>query len=98
MSLWLRVLVMASGLIVSNGTTARVAAAQPVDQATLAAIRDEGLSRSQAMDHVSWLSDVYGPRVTGTPAHIIGWRWMLPTSLLNGTVIAVMIIAIRHLV
>lgn len=37
-------------------------------------------------------------RVTGVPAHIIGWSWMLPTSLLNGTVIAVMIIAIRHLV
>ena len=43
-------------------------AAQPLDHATLAAIRDEGLSRSQAMDHIGWLSDVYGPRVTGTPA------------------------------
>ncbi|MEE8129407.1 MAG: hypothetical protein V3T48_03915, partial [Vicinamibacterales bacterium] len=43
-------------------------AAQPPDHATLAAIRDEGLRGSQAMDHISWLSDVYGPRVTGTPA------------------------------
>ena len=43
-------------------------AAQPLDHATLAAIRDEGLRGSQAMDHISWLSDVYGPRVTGTPA------------------------------
>ena len=42
--------------------------AQPPDHATLAAIRDEGLRGSQAMDHISWLSDVYGPRVTGTPA------------------------------
>ena len=42
--------------------------AQPLDHSTLAAIRDEGLRRSQAMDHISWLSDVYGPRVTGTPA------------------------------
>ena len=42
--------------------------AQPLDHATLAAIRDEGLRGSQAMDHISWLSDVYGPRVTGTPA------------------------------
>jgi hypothetical protein len=37
-------------------------------------------------------------RVTGVPAHIIGWRWMLPTSLLNGTMIALMIIAIRHVI
>ena len=43
-------------------------AAQEPDHATLASIRDEGLRGSQAMDHISWLSDVYGPRVTGTPA------------------------------
>ena len=42
--------------------------AQPRDDATLAAIRHEGLRGSQAMDHIIWLSDVYGPRVTGTPA------------------------------
>ena len=45
-----------------------VLAAQPPDHATLAAIRDEGLGGSQVTDHISWLSDVYGPRVTGTPA------------------------------
>ena len=44
------------------------AAGQPLDHATLAAIRDEGLRRSQVMDHIALLSDVYGPRVTGTPA------------------------------
>jgi hypothetical protein len=36
-------------------------------------------------------------RVTGVPAHIIGWRWMLPLALINGAVIATIIIAIRHL-
>ena len=60
-----RVLVMAGAVTVLIGITAR---AQPLDQVTLAAIRDEGLRRSQAMSHISWLSDVYGPRVTGTPA------------------------------
>lgn len=35
-------------------------------------------------------------RVTGVPAHIIGWRWMLPTSLLSGGVIAAIVIALRH--
>ena len=39
-----------------------------VDQAMISAIRDEGLSHSQVMDTVGWLADVYGPRLTGTPA------------------------------
>lgn len=39
-----------------------------VDQAMISAIRDEGLAHSQVMDHVIWLADVYGPRVTGSPA------------------------------
>ena len=38
------------------------------DDVTLAAIKDEGLRRSEAMEMVSWLSDVYGPRLTATPA------------------------------
>ena len=41
---------------------------EKVDYAALGRIRDEGLNRSQVMDHVSWLSDVYGPRLTGSPA------------------------------
>lgn len=40
---------------------------ETLDHATLGQIREEGLSRSQVMDHVSWLADVYGPRLTGTP-------------------------------
>ena len=42
--------------------------AQPANPEIVTAIREEGLQRSQAMEIVSWLSDVYGPRVTGTPA------------------------------
>jgi hypothetical protein len=38
-----------------------------IDLAALARIREEGLQRSQAMQTVSWLSDVYGPRLTGSP-------------------------------
>jgi carboxypeptidase Q len=37
------------------------------DVGMVSAIRDEGLSHSQAMDHVVRLADVYGPRVTGSP-------------------------------
>src|SRR5206468_12237283 len=39
-----------------------------IDYAMLSRIRDEGLNRSQALDHVSWLADVYGPRLQGSPA------------------------------
>lgn len=56
--------VLAAMLVVPASGTAQ----EKIDYRTLVRIRDEGLNRSQAMDHVSWLSDVYGPRVTGTPA------------------------------
>src|SRR5437879_13428687 len=39
-----------------------------LDYTMLGRIRDEGLNRSQALDHVSWLADVYGPRLQGSPA------------------------------
>ena len=38
-----------------------------LDYPLLARVQDEGLSRSQVMDHVGWLSDVNGPRLTGSP-------------------------------
>jgi hypothetical protein len=44
------------------------AAQEPIDAVMVARIRDEGLNRSQVMDHISWLSDVYGPRLQGSPA------------------------------
>jgi hypothetical protein len=44
------------------------AQSEKLDYATMGRIRDEGMNRSQVMDHISWLSDVYGPRLTGSPA------------------------------
>ena len=38
-----------------------------VDEAAVAFFLEEGLERSQVMEHLSWLCDVYGPRVTGSP-------------------------------
>ena len=45
-----------------------LAQSERLDYRTIGRIRDEGLNRSQVMDHISWLSDVYGPRLTGSPA------------------------------
>src|SRR5687768_11243464 len=51
------------------------APAERLDHATIAQIRDEGLTRSQVMDHIGWLADVYGPRLTGGPGieQAAGW-------------------------
>lgn len=50
---------------------------EKLDYATIAQIRDEGLNRSQVMDHISWLSDVYGPRLTGGPAIMQASDWAI---------------------
>ena len=46
-------------------------AAQPVpekiDTAVIAKIKSEGMSNSKVMETLSYLSDVYGPRLTGSP-------------------------------
>ena len=44
------------------------AAQNQIDLAVIGKIREEGLQRSQVMEHISWLCDVYGPRLTGSPA------------------------------
>jgi carboxypeptidase Q len=51
--------------------------AEPLDLATIARIRDEGLNRSQVMDHIGWLSDVFGPRLTGGPAIMQASNWTI---------------------
>ena len=62
-------------LIVAVLATAPASLAQGPDPDVLRAIREEGFQRSQAMEIVSWLSDVYGPRVTGTPAIEAAKEW-----------------------
>src|SRR5262245_28852738 len=63
-------------------------ASEHLDTPTIAKIRDEGLNRSQVMDHISWLSDVYGPRLTGSPAILQASDWVLKKlkewGLVNG--------------
>src|SRR5690348_15562482 len=44
------------------------AAQEPIDKATLARIRDEGLNHSQVAATFNHLTNVIGPRLTGSPA------------------------------
>ncbi|MGQ0737222.1 MAG: M20/M25/M40 family metallo-hydrolase [Acidobacteriota bacterium] len=53
------------------------AAQSPVDLGAVSRIKQEALTRSQAMDHVIWLSDVHGPRVTGTPNLTRASEWAM---------------------
>jgi hypothetical protein len=82
------VLVLVSSLSVSgivavhpHAQTTRVGdpgqAPEKLDYSTIALIRDEGLNRSQVMDHISWLSDVYGPRLTGGPGILQASDWAI---------------------
>jgi carboxypeptidase Q len=48
-----------------------------LDYAAIGQIRDEGLNRSQVMDTLFWLTDRYGPRLTGTPAIDEAGAWTM---------------------
>ena len=70
-------LVPASTLLVCLLGVPAAQTSEKLDHATIGQIRDEGLSRSQVMDHIGWLADVYGPRMTGTPGILQASDWAM---------------------
>ena len=42
-------------------------ALEPIDQKAVDMIRAEGLENSNVMNYMSWMTDVYGARLTGSP-------------------------------
>jgi hypothetical protein len=64
-------------LLAASTATIVIAQSDKLDYQMLGSIRDEGLNRSQVMDHVSWLSDVYGPRLTGSPGIQQASEWTM---------------------
>jgi carboxypeptidase Q len=66
--------VLALALIVTALPSAQ---SEKLDYATIGRIKEEGLNRSQVMNHISWLSDVYGPRLTGGPGIMQASEWAL---------------------
>lgn len=70
----IRTLLLAALLCAAGAT----AATQPaIDPGTVSRIKEEALARSQVMEHVTWLADVFGPRVTGTPNYERAARWVM---------------------
>jgi carboxypeptidase Q len=68
-----------AALLTLLSATTAAQAPEHVDVAMVARIKQEGLTRSQVMDHLGWLSDVYGPRVTGSPALADASAWAMKT-------------------
>jgi hypothetical protein len=64
-------------LVVSAALVSGQAPTPGLDRATISRIRAEAMDRSQAMDHLWWLSEVYGPRATGTPAFEAASQWAM---------------------
>src|SRR4051812_41309773 len=53
--------------------------AEDVDVATIERIRAEGSQHSQVMEIASWLTDVYGSRLTGSPNLTAAADWAVTT-------------------
>ncbi len=66
-------LVLALGLVAS----ASLAADERIDYEVNERIRSEGRQRSQVMRTLHFLTDVYGPRLTGSPNHKSAAEWAL---------------------
>ncbi|HEX6315719.1 MAG TPA: M20/M25/M40 family metallo-hydrolase [Gemmatimonadaceae bacterium] len=50
-------------------------AQEPVNEAAIERIKAEGLERSQVMETASWLTDVFGARLTGSPNIKAAGEW-----------------------
>ena len=60
-----RAVVVMAALVFAMPTL--VGQSEPVDLQAVYAIKDEGLQRSKVMEITSYLTDVHGPRLTGSP-------------------------------
>lgn len=61
--------------LLAAGLVTGLAAQEPVDVDVVARIKEQAFQHSQALDTLSYLSDVYGPRLTGTPAYYEAAEW-----------------------
>ena len=76
-----RLSVLALAAAMSCAWTSGVAAQSlsPADVAAIGRIRDEGMNRSRVMETTSWLTDVYGPRLTNSPNEDSASVWTMKT-------------------
>src|ERR1043166_7409120 len=75
----IRSLTLGAAMAIVAIAPARELAAQQenVDVATIERIKNEEMNNSHVMDIMSWLSDVYGPRLTWSPNAIRARDWAM---------------------
>jgi carboxypeptidase Q len=66
-----------TGCLLAAASISGQAPTAGLDRATIGRLRTEAIDKSQALDHVWWLSEVYGPRATGTPALEAASQWAM---------------------
>jgi carboxypeptidase Q len=66
---------IAAFLILCLTTGAQVAQVEKVDLEMMKKIREEGMDRSKVMETLSWLTDVIGHRLTGSPGMKASNEW-----------------------
>ena len=71
--------VAAVAALASPIATPLAAQQETVDVATIERIKQEAFERSQVMDIMSWLTDVHGPRLTGSPIAKAAGDWTIET-------------------
>ncbi|MDQ6737589.1 MAG: M20/M25/M40 family metallo-hydrolase [Gemmatimonadota bacterium] len=67
----------ASHSIVAQTAVPGLASIETIDSTPFLRIRQQAMDSSQVMDIVSWLSDVYGPRLTGSPSARTAAGWAM---------------------
>ncbi len=70
------VLALATTFVLGLPLTAQVTS-ERVDHEAVYKIKDEGFQRSQVMETMSYLTDVYGPRLTGSPNYKTAAEWTM---------------------
>ena len=69
---------VASTLLISPfATMAQEAAPEKIDLGVLHDIKTQAFQHSQVMDHLFYISDVYGPRITSSPNHRAAAEWIV---------------------
>jgi carboxypeptidase Q len=68
---------MALSFALAVSITMPALAQERVDMTAITKIKDEGFKRSQVMDVMSWLTDVHGPRLTGSPTTKAAGDWAI---------------------
>ena len=66
---------MMKKLVVLSLFAAALCAEDAVDLAVVQRIKKEAFQNSKVMDHLFWLTDVYGPRLTGSPGFTVAANW-----------------------